>query len=316
MNQEERIQAEYEEINLMDYIKVLLKRKWLILAIFFGTAIAAGVFSFITPKVYKISTSLQINQIETITGSKIPLVIGGPTQILGKINGDVYGVLIRNDLKMPESQYPKIKVDNPEETNLINVEISSSKIELAKSVLEKINVLIINENQAEIKAEKELINKNIELLKQNIETSKKETERINAKIGFLKEEKSNLEAKVGALQKTLLYQQDPGTQFALFNTKEELENKKQEIEDTYLQINSIEEKINSIQNEISSLLIQIDQIKPAEVIKSPIVSEDPVSPKLLLNVTIAAIFGLFLGVFLALLKEWWDKNKLALTKKS
>jgi len=39
---EEPIQTE-EEINLMDYVKVLLKRKRLILGLFFGAAIAAGV---------------------------------------------------------------------------------------------------------------------------------------------------------------------------------------------------------------------------------------------------------------------------------
>jgi len=39
---EEPIQTE-EEINLMDYVKVLLKRKRLILGLFFGAAIIAGV---------------------------------------------------------------------------------------------------------------------------------------------------------------------------------------------------------------------------------------------------------------------------------
>ena len=42
MAQEEREQYE-DEINLMDYVKVILKRKWLVLGLFFGAAIAAGV---------------------------------------------------------------------------------------------------------------------------------------------------------------------------------------------------------------------------------------------------------------------------------
>jgi len=42
MAQEEREQYE-DEINLMDYVKVILKRKRLILGLFFGAAIAAGV---------------------------------------------------------------------------------------------------------------------------------------------------------------------------------------------------------------------------------------------------------------------------------
>jgi len=42
MAQEEREQYE-DEINLMDYVKVILKRKRLILGLFFGAAIIAGV---------------------------------------------------------------------------------------------------------------------------------------------------------------------------------------------------------------------------------------------------------------------------------
>ena len=42
MAQEEREQYE-DEINLMDYVKVILKRKRLVLGLFFGAAIAAGV---------------------------------------------------------------------------------------------------------------------------------------------------------------------------------------------------------------------------------------------------------------------------------
>lgn len=297
MDEDTKNQSQYDEINLINYVKVILKRKWLIFFVFMVVIIAAIIISFLMPKVYKINTSLQ-------------MVKGGATQIIGKINGDTYGVFVRNDLKIPENQYPKIKADNPKDTNLINIEIDSSEKEFAKSILEKINNLIISENQEEIKSEKELIDKNIQLLKQNIETSKKETERINTKIGFLKEEKNNLEAKVDALQKVLLYQQDPGTQFALFNTKEELANKKQEIENAYLQINSIEEKINSIQNQIDSLLIQLSQIKPIEVIKAPIISENPISPKPLLNIIIAGVLGLFIGIFLAFGKEWWDNNKM------
>ena len=42
MVQEEKQQFE-DEINLADYVRVLLKRKKLILGLFFGVAIAAGV---------------------------------------------------------------------------------------------------------------------------------------------------------------------------------------------------------------------------------------------------------------------------------
>ena len=230
----EKIQQEYEEIDLMDYVKVILKRKWLILAVFFGAAIVAGVFSFLMPKVYKIDTSLEVGQ---IAGEAVEV----PGQVVEKIKSDVYGIFVREKLQIPEEKYPKIKIENPKDTNLITLVIESAKPPESKNILEAINNLIIAEHQEKIKTKKELIGQDIKttedkikLVESDIEKTKNKIEPINEdikrienKIANAEEEKTNLEAKVDALQKVLPYQQDPGTQFALFDTKEKLANKKQ-----------------------------------------------------------------------------------------
>jgi len=327
----EKIQQEYEEIDLMDYVKVILKRKWLILAVFFGAAIVAGVFSFLMPKVYKIDTSLEVGQ---IAGEAVEV----PGQVVEKIKSDVYGIFVREKLQIPEEKYPKIKIENPKDTNLITLVIESAKPPESKNILEAINNLILAEHQEKIKTKKELIGQDIKttedkikLVESDIEKTKNKIEPINEdikrienKIANAEEEKENLEAKVDALQKVLPYQQDPGTQFALFDTKEKLANKKQEIENLYLTINSLKRskedldvQINSIKTSIESLNAQInalkaslDEIKPTQVIKSPTVSEKPVKPNKKLNIIIAGILGLFVGVFLAFFQEWWEKSKV------
>jgi len=327
----EKIQQEYEEIDLMDYVKVILKRKWLILAVFFGAAIVAGVFSFLMPKVYKIDTSLEVGQ---IAGEAVEV----PGQVVEKIKSDVYGIFVREKLQIPEEKYPKIKIENPKDTNLITLVIESAKPPESKNILEAINNLILAEHQEKIKTKKELIGQDIkttedkiklaesdiEKTKNKIEPINEDIKRIENKIANAEEEKENLEAKVDALQKVLPYQQDPGTQFALFDTKEKLANKKQEIENLYLTINSLKRskedldvQINSIKTSIESLNAQInalkaslDEIKPTQVIKSPTVSEKPVKPNKKLNIIIAGILGLFVGVFLAFSQEWWEKSKV------
>ena len=327
----EKIQQEYEEIDLMDYVKVILKRKWLILAVFFGAAIVAGVFSFLMPKVYKIDTSLEVGQ---IAGEAVEV----PGQVVEKIKSDVYGVFVREKLQIPEEKYPKIKIENPKDTNLITLVIESAKPPESKNILEAINNLILAEHQEKIKTKKELIGQDIKttedkikLVESDIEKTKNKIEPINEdikrienKIANAEEEKENLEAKVDALQKVLPYQQDPGTQFALFDTKEKLANKKQEIENLYLtinslkrskedldvQINSIKTSIESLNARINALKASLDEIKPTQVIKSPTVSEKPVKPNKKLNIIIAGILGLFVGVFLAFSQEWWEKSKV------
>jgi capsular polysaccharide biosynthesis protein len=274
MNGENKTQAEYDEIDLMDYVKVIIKRIRLILAVFLAMTIAVIVASLVMPKIYKIETSLEI-------GSIGGAIVEVPSQIVEKINNDVYGILVRQELGISEDKYPKIKTENPKDTNLVTISIESDKTQEAKNILGDINNLILKEHEEKIQKKKELI-------QQDIERSKN-------KITSLEEEKKNLEAKVASLQRVLVYQQDPGSQFAFFDTKENLEKKKQEIESLYMGINLLQGAL--------------DDVRFTSVIKEPIASEKPVKPNLILNTVIAAVLGLFLGVFLAFIKEWWEKNR-------
>jgi len=332
MNQEEKIRPEYEdEIDLMDYVKVIIKRKRLILTIFLGSAIVAGVFSFMMAKVYKIDTSLEVGRI----GSSM---IEAPGQVIEKIKGDVYGIFIREKLEILEQDYPKIKTENPKDTRLMNIKIESSETEKAKNILKKFNSLILAEHQEKIENKKELIEKDIKtaeekikLVESDIEKTKNkikpvenDIKRVENKIEYTKEEKENLEDKVEALEEVLVYEQTPGTQFALFDAKEKLAAKSKEIENLYLTINSLvrskedlEVKINSLKtsienlnSQINSLKASLDNIKPTKVIKTPTVSENPVAPNKKLNIAIAGILGLFVGIFWAFGKEWWENSKL------
>jgi len=328
MEQEEKFKVEQkDEIDLMDYVKVILKRKLFVLVLFLAAVFAAGVFSFLSAKIYKIDTFLEVGRL-----------IEPPTQLVRKIEGDVYGVKVREKLDVSEEEWPKIKVENPKDTNLVIIAIESAKPEKAKNILGEVNDLILAEHQEIIKTKKELLEKDIKtaedkikLVESNIERTKNkikpidsDIERIENKIVFSEEEKKNLEAKIEVLQKVLPYQQDLGTQFALFNTKEKLVNKKQEIENLYLTINSLRKnkedlgiQINSLKTDIESLNAQInslraslEDIKPTKIVKSPTVSEKPIKPRPALNMAIAGVLGLFAGVFLAFGREWWEKSNI------
>ncbi len=262
MNWEEKSQTEYDKIDLMDYVKVLIKRKWLILVVFLVTVGAVGFFSWYSPKVYKIDTSLEIGKI------KVGQVVEEPLQVVGKINSGIYG------------KFPGMKVSNPANTNLIRIEIDSKDPQEAKNILREINRIVLEDHQEKIKIKKELLENDIERLKR--------------KIDFGEEEKKNLEAQVKILEKTPLKEQTPASQFIFFLTKEKLEAKKQGIEDLYLKINSSQSSLEDIQ--------------PTKVMKDPTVS-GPIKPRPLLNLVVAGVLGLFLGVALSLGKEWWEKNR-------
>jgi len=224
MNQKEKQFGYEDEIDLMDYVKVIFKRKWLILVIFLVAVIAAGVFSYFVPKIYKIDSSLEIGQI----GGQ---VVEAPEQVVEKINNGIYG------------WFPGIKVSNPVNTNLIKIEAISKESQKTKKILEEINELILAEHNNKINSQKNLL--------------EKEIERLQEKIDFL-----------------ILKGQETAI----------------------------------LQLEINNLQRQKEALQPTQVIREPTISEKPVRPKPVLNIIIAGVLGIFIGVFLAFGKEWWEKN--------
>ena len=294
--------CEQDEINLMDYVKIIIKRRGFIIGLFLLAVIVAGTFSFFSPKVYQIDTILEVGKI----GEE---EIESPTQLVGKISGDVYGVIIRESLNVSELEYPVVKTENPKDTNIIKMAIESSKIDLAKNILNKKNELIILDHQGKVESAKTLLEKKIVFSGEDIVNLQKDIERIQIKIFSLEQEQVNLESKITALESVLVYQQDPGSQFALYDTKEKLEAKKQEIENNYLKINSLEKQINDIKTQIDSLENQIENIEPTSVVKEPTISENPVSPRPIFNMAIAGVLGLFVGIFVAFGKEWWHNSQ-------
>ena len=309
MNHEYQTQQNQDEINLIGYIKVLLKRKLLICIVVLLVVAAAVAISLLAPKVYRIDTALEVGEVEIGAILETRQVIEEPTQVVGKIESDAYGILVRETLLISEEKYPTMEAENPQDTSLVVVVITSSEPELAQNILKEINTLIVEDHLEKIKSKKELLEKKIVLLEENISNSKKGISRIHTKIASLKQGQQSLAAKITVLQAVLPFEQDLGTQFALFNVKEQLENKKQEVEDHYLEIIDLENTANEFLGEINALQIKKDEIRPTAVIKQPTVSESPISPRLVLNIIVAALLGVFMGVFLAFTKEWWEKNK-------
>jgi len=327
-----------DEINLMDYVKVILKRKKTILFWFFGLAIIAGVLSFALPKVYEIDTALEVGILEKASGTNREQLIESPTQLIGKIDGDVYGIRVREDLKISEVEWPKIKTENPKDTNLVSISIESKETEKSENILKEINKLILEEHENIINVKEDLFEKRIVTAENKIESIEEDIiivqnkikplendiERMNNKIESAEREKESLKEKVSSLEQQLIYSQTPGTQYALFNAKQELANKEDNIENLYLSINSLyrtiedyNSKVNSLErtiddynSTIDSLNASLASIRETRVVKDPTVSESPIKPKKKLNIAIAGILGLFIGVFVAFGKEWWEKANL------
>lgn len=230
-----------DEIDLMDYVKVILKRKELILTLFFGAVIVAGILSLLLPKTYKVEAVLETGQ---IAGTEIE----SPVQVVKKIESDVYGILIREKLAISEKKYLKTKTENPKDTRLVVITIESTDTQRAKDILDETISFVLKEHQ--------------EKFAEKISLMEEEIAKIEQQLDFLKSYKTYADEGIAQLQA-------------------QLSNKKRELGNS----------------------------KMTEMIKPPTVSEEPIKPKPILNMAIAGILGLFVGIFLAFGKEWWEKAK-------
>ncbi len=80
---EEKQTQQYDEINLLDYLIVLAKRKKLILGITFGAAIIAAVISLITPSIYKAETKILPPQQGSTSAAQLLSQFGGAAGLVG-----------------------------------------------------------------------------------------------------------------------------------------------------------------------------------------------------------------------------------------
>ena len=140
-----------DEINLMDYIRVIIKRKWLVILGSLLCMVVAGVVSLLMPKIYEAKTYLLVTsprynvEFATREGSKIS------TPIFGNVSAETFSKIIRNEhtartviqkIGLDQSPNPytpaqilgQIKVEHPPNTNLIVLTVQDTSKDRAARI--------------------------------------------------------------------------------------------------------------------------------------------------------------------------------------
>ena len=182
---------EYEdEIELMDYLNVLWKRKWLIILPTLFCVIIAGIISFLLPPQWEIDSILVPSKffIQTEQGGFEEVVVVDPKQIAGQINQASYNHLIAAELNIDRTNFPKLKAENLRDTKLVRISIKEQNVEKAKLILtslfnhlkrdldKKIDVEIKDIDTQIATNENEIKKKNIDIQSKEIEKAKTKQE--------------------------------------------------------------------------------------------------------------------------------------------
>jgi len=125
------------EIEFIDILNVIWKRKWLILIPTLFSIVAAGVISFLLPPQWEVDAIIMPSKfLIQIEGGPLKEVLPVELeQIAGQINQAVYNNIIAAELNMDIRKFPKLRAENIKDTNLVQISVKSKDIEKAKLIL-------------------------------------------------------------------------------------------------------------------------------------------------------------------------------------
>jgi LPS O-antigen subunit length determinant protein (WzzB/FepE family) len=326
-----------DEIELMDYLKVLWRWKYLI---FIGTlvcAITAAVVSLNMTKIYSITTVLQPGILKVTEADKT-VYIDSPENIktvieTGALNGHLLkNVQFPNMEKQPTSV--EFKVTIPKNTNALEVVYETPYVDIGLQIMKNLNEGLLEryarlvgyyreKQDLEMAQRMSLINDQ----KATLDATKKEIHILDKTIGEMEAEvrlvKENTASLIKQREKFVSNQIDPTNvlsailftntiqqNIALDKTsRDDLSLNRSRKETLLLQLETTQNKINSLEAEIKSIQFKKDFIQNIQINKPPRISESPVKPKTRLNVMLAGVVGLFLTVFLSFFVEYISKYR-------
>lgn len=161
MNQAERYEKK-EGYESGDFIQGLVRQWRVFTTIVLGVFVVGIAFIFLTPKVYRIDSLIEIGTFPDSTGTVQPLE--SPQQLIEKITNGNYTVLAKKKLGIADKQFPEVDAENPENTNLVQVSVYSSYPEIAQTILTEINTVILADHQKKFNSKVELYTASVKAL--------------------------------------------------------------------------------------------------------------------------------------------------------
>jgi uncharacterized protein involved in exopolysaccharide biosynthesis len=270
--------GEEEEIDLRDYINVLLKRKWLIIGIFLLAVITAAIISyFILPSIYQSSATFKIAEVKGLSLFNV-------SEAKNKIKSDQILQEVINQLKLkltPAELAKIIKIETIDDNKgYVKVTVENTSPELARDIAFS------------------LVNQFIELNQQDYQE----------KIALLEKEKQSIEKQMTLEMENI--NEAEKLRLAIINSEGlSLTEKQIQINLLLSYSTQIREHYNELVDKYYILENQILNSSNFEIVNYPSIPQAPIKPNRKLNLVIAGVLGLFVGILMAFFAEYWQAGK-------
>jgi len=308
MNKKDYTQSnEYNEIDLIDYIRVIKNNFKFITLFTIAVIIITGLLTyFVAPKKYELEGVIKIG----VTENNTPLTDPEKTIEIIKQRSSLSYIL--NNLKEKDKfglweNYNYIS-PNSFSTNNQNIFLTiiakNDNPQKSKELIEEISNFIIEQD-------KKIYEKNIKAIDRNIKISKEQIVLTGQKLALIRTQLNENNILLNSTIQVIsgLSVNSQANSLALQGYLASRDNIKGRVDDYKHQINNLEEQIKNISDEIENFELQKQKNESTQINTYPVIPQSPLSPSLKVNLIIALILGLFIGILISFIMEWWKKNK-------
>jgi capsular polysaccharide biosynthesis protein len=273
-----------EEIDLRDYINVLIKWKWLIIWITILSMLISGIASyFIIKPTYRGEANLLLPKV----GDSLVLS-AKETEAL--IQSNDFKNFIGQKINLPfESVSSGLTVSSKDSPNFVKINFENNSKDKIEDFFKELPQTLNEDTE-------DLYNKKIYALKSKLSLLEKQAEEA-------KKQELSIEETLKQIGKSSGNKSEHFLEYSfMLNT-----------------YNSIVRTKMSLENGITSINTQISGSHKFKYIGSPFILNNPVKPKKLFNIAVSGVAAFFFAVLLAFFLEYWtnsdDKQKGGLKKK-
>lgn len=268
-------QVDFEEIDLREYIGIILKRRSLIIGLLILAMLVGVILNLLIEPVYQSETIVKLSN----SSGKYSNI----NYAKQKIKSLTYIKKITKELNLSYSldKLNKLRENNLEvdklEDDVLAISFKSNDPQKAKQILSGIIDFFKQESLSNFERLKEEKLDYLEAINEEISKLAEDLKESNKGVTELK----NLEMSAG--DKAIISNNLKDRWSNMQEIKISLINKKQEI------------------------IAQINDMEGLEVINAPIVSKNPIRPNKLLNLAISILLGLLIGTFMAFFLEFLEE---------
>jgi uncharacterized protein involved in exopolysaccharide biosynthesis len=274
-----------DEIDLRDLLLVLWRYRKMILGIFLAAVLAAGVLSFTMQPVYEVRTKVSLGYLSSSGTNPIHPLYTVPSYAKEMFLSEDFLRETAEEIGLNLSQTElnklskSIKTETPQDTNLIFITLETKHPQQGVVFLQKMIERYNKRSAQQFDRHQNLLEGELKHIDSDLNQLDKDLTRARALVDNLSPGDAGL---AGDLQ-----------QARLMDTISRLEEQRQELLEKRL---ICQQEINSIER--------------LQVLKKPELPAKPVRPRKMLNLAVAMVLGMMVGIFAAFTLDYFRRNPL------